>query len=143
MDLALYKRFLNWCGPGLCWSFATGSRVAQRSQMDQRTATFSLLQFAKPDGELWTFAVLLIDTATDKLHVRSRHDFESLDPAMAEVIHLFLEEIDADAKKESGEAILQSFEDRLSNAIRITDRIHMQIAEVDAALECLSEAYLN
>jgi hypothetical protein len=90
----------------------------------QRASDFAVVQFALPDGELWPVAVLLLDNQ-DRLHVRARAADDlakKIPPEDAEVVALSLAQIAEDARTESGTNVLETLEDRLSNAIRISDR---------------------
>lgn len=87
-------------------------------------ANFAVLQFAFETGELWPIAVLLLDSQ-DRLHVRARaaNDLaKKIPPEDAEVVALSLDQIAEDARAISGKEILETFEDRLSNSVRISDR---------------------
>jgi len=103
------------------------------------SAEFVILQFAADDGELWPFAVLLLD-AEDRLFVRAREDLSLKLPAEdAQVIELFLAEVGTDSRQSSGSVLLASLEDRLSNVVRITDRQRIPVTSIEDTLQALAK----
>ena len=109
----------------------------------RRTAYFLVLQFAECDRELWSLAVLLFDTQSDKLHIRCRDNLTEIARADAEVLGLLLCQLCAEADTTSGELLLRRLEDTLSNVVRISDRVAVQIDTVPAALDELADMYLR
>jgi len=102
---------------------------------------FAILQFALDDGELWPIAVLLLD-AEDKLHLRARADLSArLRPEDARIVELFLADLIADARRSSGNVLIATLEDRLSNAIRITDRKPIPVTSIQETLQALASKY--
>ena len=107
-------------------------------------AHFVLLQFERPGYELLLpIAVLLLDPAADKLHVRGRGDFTSVaDADDALVLAETVKQLQADAVAQSGGAILELLESTLSNSIRVTERITMRVRDIGSTLDHLSAAFL-
>jgi hypothetical protein len=107
-----------------CSTLRWSSNINSPKPAMQRASDFAVVQFALPDGELWPIAVLLLDNQ-DRLHVRARAADDlakKIPPEDAEVVALSLAQIAEDAKAESGTNILETLEDRLSNALRISAR---------------------
>jgi hypothetical protein len=110
----------------------------------QPTAHFLLLQFQRPgDGWSWPVAILLFDPSNDKLHVRGREDYASIaDADDALVLAETVKQLQADARAQSGSAILELLESTLSNSVRMTERIILRAPDIRATLDHLSAAFL-
>jgi hypothetical protein len=87
--------------------------------------------------------VLLFDPRADRLHVRSREDFDGLDSDDAAVLTALLDQMASEAHTKSGSSILREFEDSLSNAIRITERTSIPVHDVDTTLGELADRHLR
>ena len=107
------------------------------------SAEFSLLQFERPEGGLWTISVLLLDCRADELYVRNRDDLGSLDEVDAELVREFLNQLSSEAGTRSGAAILRQFEDSLSNAIRISERYPIRVDDFNRSLDQLAAQHLS
>jgi hypothetical protein len=107
-------------------------------------AQFQLLQFQPPGDEpLWPVAVLLFDPSTGTLHIRGRESYASIAaPEDAEVLDLTVKQLQADAEEQDGGAILATLEDRLSNSVRITERIALPVLDFRLTLDHLSAAFI-
>ncbi len=109
----------------------------------KRSAEFLLLRYAGPGTTLVPIAVLLLDVQRDRVHLRIRSDLASVcDSADAEIIGLTLSELASEASSGSGSAIVSHLEDTLSNTIRITNRIRIEIDGVGKTLDSLVKQYL-
>jgi hypothetical protein len=110
----------------------------------QPKAQFLLLQFQRPGDEcLWPVAVLLYDPSNDKLHIRGRENYLCLaDNDDALVLAETVKQLQADAESQNGRAILDLLEDRLSLAVRLTERIALRAPDIEATLDSLSAAFL-
>jgi SOS-response transcriptional repressor LexA len=101
-----------------------------------RQGLYVLLEAALPGLAPKNIGVLLVDPATDRGWIRMRREYDfAEDPEI-------LEALEADIEKYLGEwgaeVLLQSFEDSLSNALRIGER---QAVAVDAFTRVLDRLY--
>jgi hypothetical protein len=103
-----------------------------------------LLQFQRPGRELLLpVAVLLLDPATDRLHIRGREDYTDIaDAEDMLVLTETVKQLQADAYTQTGGAILELLESTLSNSLRVTDRITMRVPNIESALGHLAAAFL-
>jgi hypothetical protein len=108
------------------------------------SAEFVVMQFEN-HGRVIPIAVLLLDNKADRLRVRYRRDFSTIaDPDDCEVLESLLEELEATAPGRSGSAILKGYEDTLSNAVRMTDRLPVDPdVPLDDALARLFAEYVT
>jgi hypothetical protein len=92
---------------------------------------------------LWPVAVLLLDPANDRLHVRGKENYASIAHADdAFVLAETVKQLQADASAQSGSAILDLLESTLSNSLTMTVRIMMRVKDVGSTLDHLSAAFL-
>jgi hypothetical protein len=105
---------------------------------------FLLLQFERPgDGRVWPVAVLLLNTADDKLYVRGREVYTIIaDAEDAVVLEETVTQLQADAREQGGSAILEVLESTLSNSLRITERIPLPTPHIGLTLDHLAAAFL-
>ena len=83
--------------------------------------------------------MLLLDPATDTLHVRLRRDWESLaSPEDTEVLSELQDDLVSQAQDRGGSAVLEYLENVASNSIRVTDREAVMVRNFDKKL---SELY--
>src|SRR5215471_7966606 len=104
-----------------------------------REGTYVVLEAALPGRSPTPLGVLLVDRATDRGWLRMRHDFaEIADPDDIEVLEVLEGHIRQCLTENGAQAFLQSLEDTLSNAIRVTDR---QAVQVDAFSRVVERLY--
>jgi len=88
-----------------------------------KRAEYSLLLADLPGRSPETIGVLLLDAATDTLHVRLRRDWgEVASPEDAEVLAALEEDLMSHARERGGAAVLDFLENVASQSLRITDR---------------------
>jgi hypothetical protein len=105
----------------------------------EHPAEFMVMQYERPGGNLLPIAILLLDLFADKLHVRSRDDFDAIaDREDAELLQLFIAQLADESEQMSGSDILQELEDKLANSVRITER---QLATADDIQRTLADLY--
>lgn len=86
-------------------------------------AEFAVLQLALPDRPLQNIGVLLIEPSTGKLDFSLRDDWDDIaEPDDAEVLVHLEDDFRARIHELGGQAFLESLEDTLSNALRLTPR---------------------
>lgn len=106
-----------------------------------RKAEFVVLHAALPGRPALAAGVLLLEAETDRLHVRLRADWsEWAPPEDVEVLELLGADLAAQADQLGGAALLSLLEDRLSNALRISERRTAVVAHPERALERLYAA---
>jgi phage repressor protein C with HTH and peptisase S24 domain len=105
----------------------------------RRQGTYVLLEAALPGRLPLNIGVLLIDPGADRGWVRMRPSYRDLaDPDDAEVLEAIEEDIRRKLSEAGAEAYLQSLEDSLSNALRVSPR---QAVAVDAFSRVLDRLY--
>src|SRR5437588_13075143 len=101
-------------------------------------AGFSLLQVALPGGDLTPIGVLLEDKAANTVHLRLRRDWSTFASSEdIEVLSALGEDLAGKALEMGTERFFEHLEDSLSNAIRITDRESVEVADFDRTLNRL------
>lgn len=102
-----------------------------------------MLAVALADGALTEAGVLLEDPATDRLWIRLRRDWDHIAGEEAEV----LSELEADLETKAAEfgaaRLLATFEQTLSNLLRITDRQETLVGDFERALERLYRSHVR
>ncbi|HUB83535.1 MAG TPA: S24 family peptidase [Bryobacteraceae bacterium] len=96
----------------------------------RRQGTYVLLEAHLPGQPARNIGVYLLDTATGRLWLRMRPDYEGLaEPGDTEVLEALEKDILARSAEQGAEAFLVFLEDSLSNVVRVSER---QTVEVDA-----------
>jgi hypothetical protein len=95
-----------------------------------RSATWSLLEVARPGLAPEPLGILFVDTETNQLLLRLKNekDFDDLDEEAADYLSALAADIEAKAKEQGGEAVIDSFEASLSGFLRIGDRTQIEYA---------------
>ncbi|RPI19937.1 MAG: DUF3037 domain-containing protein [Acidobacteriales bacterium] len=103
-----------------------------------RKAQYLVVELALPGRPTVNAGVLLLDPASDALHIKLRHDWEQV--AGADDIEV-LEHLEQDLRNQGqtagGEQLLRSLEETLSNTVRITDREDIAVSDFAKALDRL------
>ncbi len=96
------------------------------------------LQVALPGRPAENAGVMLLDPATDRLHLRLRRDWSAIaDEEDAEVLRLLEEDLNRKAAEMGGAALLEYLETNASNLIRVTARETVQLADFESRLNRL------
>jgi len=104
-----------------------------------REGTYVLLEAALPERPTRNIGVFLFDPATDRAWVRLRQRYDDFaDPDDAEVLEALDAHIEACLAESGAEQWLQSMEDSLSNAVRVSPR---QTVAVDAFSRVLDRLF--
>ena len=99
------------------------------------TAHYSLLQACLPGRPAANIGVLLVDPSSDRLHSKLRRDWDAIaDPDDAEVFEHLRADLASRAASIGAAALLEELESSLSNAIQITDREAVEVADFRAEL---------
>ena len=106
-------------------------------------ARYSLLLIELPGQEIVTAGVLLEDPATDRVHIRVRRDWQSIDPEEAEVLELLEADLLAQAAAEGAAKFFARMEDTLSNTIRVSDRREAMVEDFPRALARLYREHVR
>jgi hypothetical protein len=102
------------------------------------TAEYVILQLALPGRGIRSVGVLLLETATRRLHWMLRTDWDAIAPRdVAEVLAELEEDFEKRAEEIGGEQLLLALEDQLSNVLRLSDRKRVDSPAVNAALRDL------
>jgi SOS-response transcriptional repressor LexA len=105
----------------------------------RREGAYVLVEAALPDRPPQKIGVFLIDPEGDRAWVRVRQHFDDIaDPDDAEVLEALEQDLRERAQEMGAEAYLAWLEDRLSNAVRITER---QVVTVDSFNRMLDRLY--
>jgi phage repressor protein C with HTH and peptisase S24 domain len=104
---------------------------------------YSLLLSELPGRGVETIGVLLLDTASDTLHLRLRRDWEVLaSPEEAEVLAELEDDLGDQARGRGGKALLEQLENEASQTIRVTDREVLSVRDFDKTLGELYRAHV-
>jgi phage repressor protein C with HTH and peptisase S24 domain len=106
-------------------------------------ARYSLLMLELPGQESITAGVLLEDPATDRVHIRLRRDWQSIDPDEAEVLAFLEDDLLADAAEEGAAKFFARLEDTLSNTLRVSDRRETMVEDFPRALARLYREHVR
>jgi phage repressor protein C with HTH and peptisase S24 domain len=109
-----------------------------------RRAQYAIIAFAPPGKPKVNAGVLLLDTDTDRLHVRMRRDWDRIaDEEDVEVLAGLEQDFERQGREEGGESLLRRFQDTLSNTLRITDCETIAVSDFDKAVERLYQFHVN
>jgi SOS-response transcriptional repressor LexA len=109
-----------------------------------RRAHYWVLELALPGRPTVNAGVLLLDPASDQLHLRLRRDWDQLaDPEDAEVLAGLEQDLRRQSREAGGEQLLRRLEDTLSNTLRITDRESIAVMDFEKALERLYQRHVE
>ena len=110
----------------------------------QREGVYVLLETALPQRPPRNIGVLLIDPESDRGWLRMRRDFRALaDADDIEVLDALEEHILRCLKERGAGAFLQSLEDSLSNAIRVSERANITVDAFSRAVERLYDEHIE
>jgi phage repressor protein C with HTH and peptisase S24 domain len=115
------------------------ARVISFRDYAPKPGQYSLLLSELPGRGVETLGVLLLDPASDTLHVRLRRDWERLaSEEDAEVLEELEEDLQMKSRESGGTAVLEYLESDASNSLRVTDREAISVRDFDKKL---SELY--
>ena len=104
-----------------------------------KRAEYSLLLADLPGHNVETIGVLLLDPATDTLHIRLRRDWSTVASAEdAEVLAELEEDLLSQARERGGAAVLDFLLNVASQSLRVSDREAVTVRNFD---KTLSELY--
>lgn len=105
-----------------------------------KRASYVLLEAALPGRPPIPAGVLLLDEESDRLFLRLRDDWEQwAPPEDAEVFSLLAEDLAEQARELGAAELLRLLEDRLSNALRLSERRAAVVADFARAVQRLFE----
>jgi phage repressor protein C with HTH and peptisase S24 domain len=111
------------------------ARVIPFSDFAPKQAQYSLLTCHLPAHGQETIGVLLLDPATDTLHVRLRRDWNSLATEEdAEVLEELEDDLAFQARERGGTAVLEYLETVASLSLRISDREAVTVRNFETTL---------
>jgi SOS-response transcriptional repressor LexA len=100
-----------------------------------KRAEYSLLLADLPGHNVETIGVLLLDSATDTLHVRLRRDWSTVASAEdAEVLAELEEDLLSQARERGGAAVLDFLLNVASQSLRVSDREAVTVRNFDKTL---------
>ena len=92
-------------------------------------AELAILNYQRAGGPIVPIAVLLLDQK-DVLHIKGRSDLGVAVGEDAALLNSWLDELAKRSRGESGLALLEQLENTLSNAVRITERESVDVADI-------------
>ncbi len=117
----------------------SSARVISFGDYQPKQAEYSLLLAELPAHSPETIGVLLLDPATDTLHVRLRRDWSTVASTEdAEVLEELESDLASRAQEQGGAAVLDFLENVASMSLRVTDREAISVRNFD---KTLSELY--
>jgi hypothetical protein len=99
----------------------------------ERKGEFAVIEYVDGRGR-WPIAILLLDTAADRLYVSRSLKIPALNVQDVDVVQSYLHELASEAKLESGNKLLRALEDRLSNSLQITDPMSVRVTDIESTL---------
>jgi hypothetical protein len=112
--------------------------------MAGRKGEYVVLSLVLPGRDEASIGILLWDSAANRLHWRLRTEFETLaGPEDAEVLVHLNEDLDTKVREMGGSAVLGLLEDSLSNVLRLSDRLPLEYADPESAVDELFERYCS
>ncbi len=97
-----------------------------------------------PGHSVATIGVLLLDTATDSLHVRLRRDWSAVASTEdAEVLAELEDDLVSQAHERGGAAVLEFLENAASQSLRVTDREAVTVRNFDKTLNELYREHVS
>lgn len=109
--------------------------VLRFSDFAPKKAEYSLLLSDMPGHGVQTIGVLLLDPATDTLHLRLRRDWEGVAADEdAEVLEELEDDLAMQARERGGAAVLDFLETVASQSIRLTEREAVTVRNFDKTL---------
>jgi phage repressor protein C with HTH and peptisase S24 domain len=111
--------------------------------VNTRVARYSLLTVVLPGQGNVTVGVLLEDPATDRVHIRLRRDWQSIDPDEAEVLAFLEDDLLAQAAEVGATKFFTRLEDTLSNTLRVSDRREVMVEDFPRALARLYREHVR
>src|SRR5882757_10046982 len=119
------------------------ARVLSIRDLAPKRGEYSLLVSKLPGRGVETIGVLLLDSASDTLHVRLRRDWERLATNEdAEVLAELEDDLATEARGRGGLAVLQQLETEASLSVRVTDREAITVRDFDKTLGELYRAHV-
>ena len=114
------------------------ARVLSFRDVAPKAGEYSLIVCALPGQAEQTIGVLLLDAASDTLHVRLRRDWEKLaSEEDAEVLAELADDLLLQAQEHGGKTVLDKLEQEASNSLRVTDREAVSVGDFDKTLNDL------
>jgi phage repressor protein C with HTH and peptisase S24 domain len=108
------------------------ARVLSFSDYAPKPGAYSLLLCDLPGRGVQTLGVLLLDPATDTLHVRLRRDWAEEEEQ--EVLAELEDDLISEGQQGGGTAVLDRLEDQASFSLRVTDREAISVRNFEKTL---------
>ena len=111
------------------------ARVVRFSDYGPKAGEYSLLLSDLPEHGVQTIGILLLDPATDTLHIRLRRDWNAVgEEEDVEVLAELSGDLELQARERGGRAVLEQLESEASQALRVTDREPVTVRSFDRTL---------
>jgi phage repressor protein C with HTH and peptisase S24 domain len=111
------------------------ARVLRFSDYTPRRGEYSLLLSDLPGHGVQTLGILLLDPASDTLHIRLRRDWHQVgEEEDIEVLAELGQDLEALARERGGAAVLERLENEASLSLRVTDREAVIVKDFDRTL---------
>lgn len=112
------------------------ARVLRFSDYASKPGIYSLLLSYLPNHGEQTIGVLLLDPATDTLHIRLRRDWHYVaDEEDIEVLAELADDLESLARENGGAAVLERLEREASQALRVSDREAITVRDFERTLK--------
>lgn len=109
-----------------------------------RKAQYLLLELTLPGRPKTNAGVLLVDPASDQLHIKLRREWEQLaEPDDAEVLEALEQDLRRQSREVGAGQLLARLEDTLSNTLRLTGRESIAVGDFEKALERLYQRHVE
>jgi SOS-response transcriptional repressor LexA len=111
--------------------------VDKLTLVELKRAECAFVDLQLPGGRPETVGVLLLDTASNKLHLKFRKDWTAVAPEEHDVLELLEGDLERQAEELGGKQVLAYLEEHWSNMLRISERESMVVADFPARLRRL------
>ena len=112
------------------------ARVLRFSDYAPKRGEYSLLLSFLPKHGEQTIGVLLLDPATDTLHIRLRRDWHYVgNEEDIEVLAELADDLESLAQQSGGRAVLERLENEASQALRVSDREAIAVRDFERSLQ--------
>jgi SOS-response transcriptional repressor LexA len=118
-------------------SLPTAALMPLAAMLSARDAEYTVIEVALPGRAPLPAGILLLDPATDELHIRLRPDWSGLPEEDVEILQELEAQWTKEAAEQGGARVLARLEDSCSNVLRISERRTVGIRLIGVTIDRL------